>query len=68
MILYIAEFDEKHQIIAIWVKEKWARAPRVFDPEKHVFDKSAAAEFFGASREQIEDWLIDMQSPARRYG
>jgi hypothetical protein len=35
---YIAELDEKQNVAAVWVKEKSARGPSVFDPRKHIFD------------------------------
>lgn len=57
MTYYIAELDETQQVIAVWIKEKTARAPRVFDPRKHIFDDAAGAEFFGAPKEKIRNWI-----------
>jgi len=35
---YIADLDEKQNVAAVWVKEKLARGPSVFDTRKHIFD------------------------------
>lgn len=58
MTLYIAEYDDAEQIVAVWVKEKSSRSPRVFDPTKDTFDPTRSAEFFGAPKREIEQWLI----------
>lgn len=57
MTYYIAELDETQQVVAVWIKEKAARAPRVFDPSKHVFDDTPQAQFFGAPKEKIQHWI-----------
>lgn len=57
MTFYIAEMDEGQKIAAVWIKEKAARGPRVFDPEKHIFDAEAATGFFGAPEEKIARWI-----------
>lgn len=57
MTLYIAEYDEEQQIAAVWIQEKSARCPRVFDPKKHFFEAGSTAEFFGAPRKKIEQWI-----------
>lgn len=62
MTYYIAELDETQQIVAVWIKEKTSRAPRVFDPNKHIFDGTSQAEFFGAPKEKIKGWLSGAQS------
>lgn len=60
MTLYIAEYDEEKQIAAVWVKETSAHGPRVFDPKKHIFETGPSAEFFGAPRKRIEQWVADV--------
>lgn len=54
---YIAELDEANSIAAVWVMKKSGRGPRVFDPKKHIFDPQSPAEFFGAPRKNIVNWL-----------
>jgi len=56
---YIAELDEHREIAAVWVTEPDTRAPRVFDPRRHVFDPGRSIGFFGAPREAIEAWIRD---------
>ena len=65
MTLYIAEYDEKQKIAAVWVKETTARGPRVFDPKQHVFEAGPSAEFFGAPRREIEKWVADVSLRGR---
>jgi len=62
MTQYIAELDETQQVVAVWIKEDTARAPRVFDPKKHIFDTTNAAEFCGAPKEKIETWISCLQA------
>lgn len=62
MTQYIAELDDTKEVIAVWIKEDTARAPRVFDPKRHIFDTTSSAEFFGAPKEKIETWLSGAQS------
>ena len=57
MTSYIAELDEKQKVAAVWVHDKAVRAPRVFDPKKHIFDAEQASGFFGASKEDIGNWI-----------
>lgn len=59
---YIAEIDESQQVIAVWIKEKTARAPRVFDPAKHIFEDKKSDEFFGAPKDKIRTWIAKTQS------
>ncbi|MGJ8621200.1 MAG: hypothetical protein ACSHW1_00380 [Yoonia sp.] len=54
---YIAEMDEANRIAAVWVKERTARGPSVFDPRKHIFDPRQPAEFLGAPQKEIVNWL-----------
>jgi hypothetical protein len=58
MTCYIAELDETQQVIAVWIQEKSARSPRVFDPRKHIFDDTKPAEFSGAPKEKIRNWIV----------
>jgi len=57
MTYYIAEIDEGQKIAAVWIKEKTAGGPSVFDPKKHIFDPDTASGFFGASKEKIARWI-----------
>jgi hypothetical protein len=61
MTFYIAEVDEKQKIVAVWIKEKAARGPTVFDPQKHIFDANTASEYFGAPKEKIAHWIAGAQ-------
>ncbi len=54
---YIAELDEVQQIAAVWVKTPDCRGPRVFDPARDRVDPDAARMFFGASRDDILNWI-----------
>lgn len=62
MTYYIAELDETQQVVAVWIKEKTSRGPRVFDPKKHIFDDTSQAEFFGAPKEKILRWISGLQA------
>jgi len=62
---YIAELDEKQDVAAVWVKEKSARAPRVFDPRKHIFDANKDSVFLGASEEKIMSWIAGIDRQCR---
>lgn len=57
MDCYIAELDEANRIAAVWVKEKKARGPSIFDPKKHIFDPQLANDFVGAPQKEIVSWL-----------
>lgn len=61
MTYYIAELDEAQKIAAVWVKEKAARGPSVFDPKKHIFDTDTASGFLGAPKERIAAWIAQTQ-------
>ena len=63
---YFAELDEKQNVVAVWVKEKSARAPRVFDPNKHIFDAKTASGYFGAPKEKIAHWISGAQQESVR--
>lgn len=65
MTHYIAELDESQEIAAVWVKEKAARGPTVFDPQKHIFDANTASGYFGAPREKIAHWIARYQQQSR---
>ncbi|MCI5110062.1 MAG: hypothetical protein MRY75_05865 [Marivita sp.] len=65
MTYYIAELDEAQQVVAVWIKEDTARSPRVFDPRKHIFDTNGTAEFSGAPKEKIQNWIARAQADAR---
>ena len=54
---YIAEMDEANRIAAVWIMKKKARGPSVFDPQKHILDPEQPAEFIGAPRKEIVNWL-----------
>lgn len=54
---YIAEMDEANRIAAVWIMKTKARGPCVFDPKKHIFDPQRPAEFLGAARKEILNWL-----------
>lgn len=58
---YIAELDEMQDIAAVWIKEKSARGPSVFDPRKHIFDANRPSEYFGAPKEKIMIWIAGTQ-------
>jgi len=62
MTTYIAELDETLQVSAVWIKETSARAPRVFDPQRHAQIDATAAEFHGAPREKIQRWIARAQA------
>ena len=57
MNCYVAELDETNRIAAVWVKERKARGPRIFDPKKHRFDPQLANDFVGAPQNDIVSWL-----------
>ena len=59
---YIAELDEASRITAVWVKKKNSRSPRVYDPQKHVFDPGLPNEFVGAPKNDIVNWLSAAKS------
>jgi hypothetical protein len=61
MTHYIAELDESQEIATVWVKEKAARGPTVFDPQKHIFDANTASGYFGAQKEKIAHWIAGAQ-------
>ncbi|OJI94570.1 hypothetical protein LY10_00135 [Planktotalea frisia] len=65
MTHYIAELDESQEIAAVWVKEKAARGPTVFDPQKHIFDANTASRYFGAPKEKITHWIAGAQQQSR---
>ncbi|OSQ63018.1 hypothetical protein MCRY_06585 [Marivita cryptomonadis] len=65
MTYYIAELDETQQVIAVWIKQKSARAPRVFDPRKHIFDDTNSAEYFGAPKESIQNWIARAETHSK---
>lgn len=65
MVHYIAELDESQEIAAVWVKEKAARGPSVFDPQKHIFDANMASGYYGAPKERIEHWISGVQQQIR---
>jgi hypothetical protein len=69
MTIYIAELDETQKIATVWIKEKSARGPKVYDPQKHVFDATSATGFFGASQNDIATWIAAAQnaSATSRY-
>ena len=48
MVHYIAELDESQEICAVWVKEKSARGPYVFDPQKHILNPKTVSGYSGA--------------------
>ena len=62
MTFYVAERDEDNRIAAVWIKERAARSPVIFDPRKHSFDSKSASGFFGASEAEIARW-ISMREP-----
>jgi hypothetical protein len=62
---YIAELDEKQSIVAVWVKERSARGPRVFDPNEHIFDANTASGYFGAPKEKIAHWIAGARQQRR---
>ena len=62
---YIAELDEMQNIAAVWIKEKSARGPSVFDPKKHIFDANRPSGYFGAPRVKIMNWIADTQEQNR---
>jgi hypothetical protein len=62
---YIAELDEKQNVAAVWVKEKLARGPSVFDPRKHIFDPNRNSVFIGASEEKIMSWIAGIDRQGR---
>lgn len=64
MTYYIAEVDETQQVVAVWVREKAARAAHVFDPQKHKFDVDRATGFSGASKEDIGKWVVGLAKNA----
>ncbi len=66
MTYYIAELDEAHGIAAIWIKEKGARGPSVFDPSKHIFDTDKTSGFIGAPKAKIENWIARATRSAQR--
>ena len=66
MTIYIAELDETQKIATVWIKEKSARGPKVYDPKKHVFDVTSASGFFGASQDDIATWIADSQNTSLR--
>ncbi len=53
--------DEANRVAAVWVKKKTARGPSVFDPRKHIFDPQHTAEFLGAPRKDIVNWLDNVK-------
>lgn len=57
MNCYIAELNETGRVEAVWVKSQNARAPRVYDPVKHIFDPTSRNEFCGAPKDDIVNWL-----------
>ncbi len=62
MTQYIAELDESQQIAAVWVKEKAARGPSVFNPKKHTFTPAPDDIFSGAPKKLIGIWIADAQA------
>ncbi len=58
MDIYVAELDEAGKIAAVWVKQDGALGPGVFDPQKHKFDPKSPRQFAGASRAEIEKWIV----------
>ncbi|MEL6572396.1 MAG: hypothetical protein AAFQ64_12085 [Pseudomonadota bacterium] len=56
--LYIAETAEDGEITAVWFYQKGARAPQVFDPERHGPPALDGATCFGATREKMQAWLL----------
>lgn len=65
MTYYIAEVDEGQNIAAVWIKEKAARGPSVFDAKKHIFDPETATGFFGAPKEKIARWITRAKRDAK---
>lgn len=60
--LYIAETDENGEVRCVWVSDKTSRAPRpVKHPLRHL-NACADADFAGAGRDQITDWLVENYS------
>ena len=62
---YFAELDEKQNVVAVWVKEKSARGPRVFDPKKHIFDAKSGSGYFGAPKQEIIKWIAGTNQRSR---
>lgn len=65
MTIYIAELDETRKISVVWIKEKSARGPTVYDPRVHDFDVTNARGFFGASQDDIATWIANAQNKTR---
>ena len=70
MVQYIAELDESQEICAVWVKEKSARGPYVFDPQKHILNPKTVSGYSGAQKEKIEEWISKslQRSRTQYYG
>lgn len=62
---YIAELDDEQNIVAVWFKDSTARGPKVFDPDKHVFEAGSASGYFGAPQEKIAAWIAGVQRQRR---
>ena len=62
---YFAELDEKQNVVAVWVKEKSARGPRVFDPKKYMFGAKSGSGYFGAPKQEIIKWIAGAHQQSR---
>ena len=54
---YVAEIDENGHIVCVWIKPKEKRNACVFDPNKHIFDHTRDADYFGAKPMAVKSWL-----------
>lgn len=54
---FIAETDENGRISCVWIIPPDKKSPRVFDPQKHIFDHKIKANFCGARPSDIQSWL-----------
>ena len=57
MVHCIAETDENGAVVCVWVAEVRSRSPRVFDREQHLGVMTTKAQFFGASRDEVIEWI-----------
>lgn len=57
--LYIAETNEKNQVVWVWKQGKHGRSPRPVNHPQHHLAEVRSAQVWGASREAIVRWLSE---------